>query len=213
MKERIKLIVVPSVYVLSIVFFAICLYFAGNIFKKSIALKNANKDTEYVDNEIIEKYDYVPVINVKETIIKPFTSSDVSVSRGFYDYTGEEETQENSIIFYENTYMQNSGIDYSSDNAFDVVSILPGEVIDLKADNIVGTTITIRHTNDLISVYQSLGDVNVKVDDKVVQGQIIAKSGKSNLNTKKENNLHFELYYKGEIVNPDNYYDKNLTDL
>mgnify|MGYP004545457185 FL=1 len=213
MKERIKLIVVPSAYVLSIVFFAICLYFAGNIFKKSIALKNANKDTEYVDNEIIEKYDYVPVINVKETIIKPFTSSDVSVSRGFYDYTGEEETQENSIIFYENTYMQNSGIDYSSDNAFDVVSILPGEVIDLKADNIVGTTITIRHTNDLISVYQSLGDVNVKVDDKVVQGQIIAKSGKSNLNTKKENNLHFELYYKGEIVNPDNYYDKNLTDL
>lgn len=213
MKERIKLIVVPSVYVLSIVFFAICLYFAGNIFKKSIALKNANKDTEYVDNEIIEKYDYVPVINVKETIIKPFTSSDVSVSRGFYDYTGEEETQENSIIFYENTYMQNSGIDYSSDNAFDVVSILPGEVIDLKADNIVGTTITIRHTNDLISVYQSLGEVNVKVDDKVVQGQIIAKSGKSNLNTTKENNLHFELYYKGEIVNPDNYYDKNLTDL
>lgn len=213
MKERIKLIVVPSVYVLSIVFFAICLYFAGNIFKKSIALKNANKDTEYVDNEIIEKYDYIPVINVKETIIKPFTSSDVSVSRGFYDYTGEEETQENSIIFYENTYMQNSGIDYSSDNVFDVVSILPGEVIDLKADNIVGTTITIRHTNDLISVYQSLGDVNVKVDDKVVQGQIIAKSGKSNLNTAKENNLHFELYYKGEIVNPDNYYDKNLTDL
>lgn len=213
MKERIKLIVVPSVYVLSIVFFAICLYFAGNIFKKSISLKNANKDTEYVDNEIIEKYDYVPVINVKETIIKPFTSSDVSVSRGFYDYTGEEETQENSIIFYENTYMQNSGIDYSSDNVFDVVSILPGEVIDLKADNIVGTTITIRHTNDLISVYQSLGDVNVKVDDKVVQGQIIAKSGKSNLNTIKENNLHFELYYKGEIVNPDNYYDKNLTDL
>ena len=109
--------------------------------------------------------------------------------------------------------MQNSGIDYYSDNSFDVISILDGTVIDVKSDNIVGSIVEIRHTNNLISLYQSLGEVNVKVDDKVVQGQIIGKSGKTNLNTKVDNNLHFELYYNGEIVNPNDYFDKNIKDL
>ena len=77
----------------------------------------------------------------------------------------------------------------------------------------MGKIVEIRHTNELISVYQCLGDVNVKVDDNVVQGQVIGKSGKSNLNVKSDNNLHFELYYMGEIVNPLEYYDKSLTDL
>ena len=120
---------------------------------------------------------------------------------------------QNSIIYYENTYMQNSGIDYSSDKSFDVVSILEGTVIDVKNDNVMGTIVEIRHTNELISVYQSLSEVNVKIDDKVVQGQIIGKSGESNLNLGVDNNLHFELYYMGEIVNPEEYYDKSLTDL
>lgn len=213
MKERLKLVVVPGVYVVAIIFFGFSLYLASNLFKRTFSLKDANKDTNYVDNEIVDNYEYVPVINVKETIIKPFTNDDVSVYRNYYDYNGEVDKQQNSIIFYENTYMQNSGIDYYSNSEFDVISILPGDVIDIKNDNIVGTTVTIRHTNELISVYQSLGEVNVKVDDSVVQGQIIAKSGKSNLNLEKDNNLHFELYYKGEIVNPNDYYDKNLTDL
>ena len=46
-----------------------------------------------------------------------------------------------------------------------------------------------------------------------MQGQIIGKSGQSNLNLESENNLHFELYYMGQIVNPNDYYDKSLTDL
>lgn len=213
MKEKLKLVVVPGVYVVAIMFFGLSLYLAGSLFKKTFSLKDENKDTNYVDNEIVDDYNYVPVINVKETIVKPFISDDVVVYRDYYEYNGEEEKQENSIIFYENTYMQNSGIDYYSNDEFDVISILPGEVIDIKSDNIVGTTVTIRHSNDLISVYQSVSGVNVKVNDAVVQGQIIAKSGKSNLNLEKDNNLHFELYYKGVIVNPSEYYDKSMEDL
>lgn len=213
MKEKLKLVVAPGVYVVAIIFFGLSLYLAGSLFKKTFSLKDNNKDTDYVDNEIIDDYNYIPVINVKETIVKPFTSDDVIVYRNYYEYNGDNEGQENSIIFYENTYMQNSGIDYCSSDEFDVISILPGEVIDIKDDNIVGTTITIRHSNELISVYQSVSNVNVKVNDTVVQGQIIAKSGKSNLSLEKDNNLHFELYYKGVIVNPSEYYDKSMEDL
>jgi len=215
MKERLKSLVVPGMYAVSLLFFVFSMYFVQKMLSSALLKeKNIfNEETEYVDNEIIENNEYLPVVGVKETIIKPFTSSSVYVSKSYYDYMGDSSKQQNSIIYYENTYMQNSGIDYSSDNVFDVVSILEGTVIDVKKDNIMGTIIEIRHTNELISVYQSLGEVNVKIDDKVVQGQIIGKSGKSNLNLDKDNNLHFELYYMGEIVNPEDYYDKSLTDL
>ena len=109
--------------------------------------------------------------------------------------------------------MQNSGVDYAMDSEFDVVSILDGTVIKVEENDILGVIVEIRHTNDLISIYQSLKDVSVKVDDKVVQGQIIAKSGTSNINTSLTNHLHFELYHKGMIVNPEDYYNKLLGDL
>ena len=214
MKERLKSLVVPSMYALSLLFFVFSMYFVQKLLSNSLFKeKDVIEETEYVDSEIIENNEYLPVGGVEETIIKPFTSSDVKVSKSYYDYMGEASNQQNSIIYYENTYMQNSGIDYSSDKSFDVVSILEGTVIDVKNDNVMGTIVEIRHTNELISVYQSLSEVNVKIDDKVVQGQIIGKSGKSNLNLGIDNNLHFELYYMGEIVNPEEYYDKSLTDL
>jgi len=215
MREKLKMVAVPSIYVLSIVMFAFSMFFVQKILSTSLFKDDDlfDEDTEYVDNEILENEEYLPVINTTETIIKPFISNDVKISKDYYDYMGEEVGQQNSIIYYENTYMQNSGIDYYSENSFDVISILEGTVIDVKNDNVLGTIVEIRHTNELISVYQSLSDVSVKIDDKVMQGQIIGKSGKSNLNLDKDNCLHFELYYMGQIVNPSEYYDKNLTDL
>ena len=109
--------------------------------------------------------------------------------------------------------MQNSGVDYTSDNSFDVISILDGTVINVYENEILGTSIEIRHNNDLISVYQSLSEISVKKDDQVIQGQIIAKSGTSNINKDLGNHLHFELYYKGKIVNPEEYYNKSIDEL
>ena len=125
----------------------------------------------------------------------------------------EADKQKDAIIYYENTYMQNSGVDYKSEEVFDVVSILDGTVIEVKEDAILGNVVQIKHTNDIISVYQSLSEVDVKKDDKILAGQIIGKSGQSNINKDIGNHLHFELYYQGQIVNPEEYYDKNVEDL
>ena len=175
MREKLKMVAVPSIYVLSIVMFAFSMFFVQKILSTSLFKDDDlfDEDTEYVDNEILENEEYLPVINTTETIIKPFISNDVKISKDYYDYMGEEVGQQNSIIYYENTYMQNSGIDYYSENSFDVISILEGTVIDVKNDNVLGTIVEIRHTNELISVYQSLSDVSVKIDDKVMQGQIL----------------------------------------
>ena len=138
--------------------------------------------------------------------------SNVTINKTFYDHTKTQEEQENAIIFYENTYMQNSGVDYKSTESFEVVSILDGTVVEVTENEILGTTIKIRHQNDLISTYQSLSEVNVTIDTYVVRGQIIAMSGTSKLFSS-DSNLHFELTYQGKNINPEQYYNKSTDEL
>ncbi len=210
-KRKLKSFVVPAIYSVAIVISIFSMYLVKNIFTKNM---DSNKnEVKYVDNEITGVDTAIPVISTSTSIIKPYTNNDVKIVNNFYNYQGDAESQQNSILYYENTYMQNSGVDYAMDSEFDVVSILDGTVIKVEENDILGVIVEIRHTNDLISIYQSLKDVSVKVDDKVVQGQIIAKSGTSNINTSLTNHLHFELYHKGMIVNPEDYYNKLLGDL
>ena len=210
-KRKLKSFVVPAIYSVAIVISIFSMYLVKNIFTKNM---DSNKnEVKYVDNEITGVDTVIPVISTSTSIIKPYTNNDVKIVNNFYNYQADAESQQNSILYYENTYMQNSGVDYAMDSEFDVVSILDGTVIKVEENDILGIIVEIRHTNDLISIYQSLKDVSVKVDDKVVQGQIIAKSGTSNINTSLTNHLHFELYHKGMIVNPEDYYNKLLGDL
>lgn len=208
--RRIKSFFVPVIYGTLVVMFLVSMFFAGKITNNLLFSKKDN-NVKYVDGEIIDSGDRnIPVVSTSKTIVKPYLDSDVFLVKGFYDYKGDSDSQEKSIIFYENTYMQNSGVSYSSEKIFDVISVLDGIVISVENNDILGTTVEIRHDNDLISVYQSLSNVNVKKDDKVIQGQIIAKSGLSNIEKDLGNHLHFELYYKGKIVNPEEYYNKSL---
>lgn len=208
--RRIKSFFVPVIYGTLVVMFLVSMFFAGKITNNLLFSKKDN-NVKYVDGEIIDSGDRnIPVVSTSKTIVKPYLDSDVYLVKGFYDYKGDSDSQEKSIIFYENTYMQNSGVSYSSEKIFDVISVLDGIVISVENNDILGTTVEIRHDNDLISVYQSLSNVNVKKDDKVIQGQIIAKSGLSNIEKDLGNHLHFELYYKGKIVNPEEYYNKSL---
>ena len=165
----------------------------------------------YVNNSILDEY--IPVINTEDKILKPYTSDKVVKTTGYYKMDGNEEEQSSSIILHNNTYLQNTGINYSSDEEFDIVSILDGEVIEVKDNELLGKSVTIKHDKDVISVYQSLKDITVKQGDKVLKGQVIAKSGSCNLIKEKENNLHFELYVSGTIVDPEEYFDKDINNI
>ena len=165
----------------------------------------------YVNNSILDEY--IPVINTEDKILKPYTSDKVVKTTGYYKMDGNEEEQSSSIILHDNTYLQNTGINYSSDEVFDIVSILDGEVIEVKDNELLGKSVTIKNEKDVISVYQSLKDVTVKQGDKVLKGQVIAKSGSCNLIKEKENNLHFELYVSGTIVDPEEYFDKDINNI
>ena len=207
--RKLKKFVLPMlISILLILTFAISMLIKSNITQ---TVFESDNDYRYTTKSIFRNY--VPTVSEDVTISKPFTSEKVNVYKGYYDYKADDETRKNSIIYYENVYMQNSGIDYSSEETFDVVSILDGTVIKIDEDQMLGKYIEIRHSNDMISLYQSLGNINVKVDDQVIRGQVIATSGKNNLYKDITNGLHFELSYKGSYVNPNDYFLKKVQDL
>ena len=203
MKKRLVLkpFVIPTLYT------AFALVVIVSLFL-SIEVANEKENLTYVSSAILDEY--VPVVNIEEKIGKPFTDQSVVIANNYYDYQSTEEEQQSSILYHENTYIQNTGINYKSDNPFDVVSILSGEVIEVEEKELLGKSVTIRHDNELISVYQSLGEVSVQKGDKVQTGQVIGKSGSCQLITSSKNNLHFELYVNGTIADPENYYDKTI---
>lgn len=168
------------------------------------------KEDDYVNEEIIDRS--LPVINTKKTIINPFIDPKVKEEKYYYDYKADEENQINSIIARDNTYTQNTGIDYVSDNTFDVVAILEGTVSSIKEEDSLGKTVEIKHDNGLISIYQSLSEISVKKGEIVTQGQVIGKSGENEVDKELGNHLHFEIYNNGKSVNPNNYLNKEVTE-
>ena len=143
--------------------------------------------------------------------IKPYTDNTVKISKYYYSSKDEETKQQQSLIKYENIYMPNTGILYSSDKEFNIVSTLNGKVITVKEDEILGNIVEIEHENNIVTIYQSIKDINVKVGDTIKQGDLIAKSGPNKLENEKENCLHFEVYQEGNLINPETLYNLELS--
>lgn len=213
-RRKLKPFVIPFMYVVSIAMLLGSVYLIEQFIQNSVFQSDEVEEVqEVLDDESDSKNDNVPVVNTDPMIGRPYTNGNVKIVKNYYDYQADRESQEGAIVYYGNTYMQNSGVDYGMDEEFEVVSILDGTVMEVIDDEIMGKTVKVKHNNDLISVYQSMGSIDVKENDPVTQGAILGKSGTSNVSSDLGNHLHFELYYKGSVVNPENYYDKLLGEL
>lgn len=203
--------VLPSLY--AFLFIGVFLVTIGvsNLFidKDKDKEKSSQDNVNYVTETVVDEEQ--PVVKQETKILKPFNSDKVSIGKYYYDYKGAEDNQEKSLTYHDNTYMQNSGVDYKSDEVFDVISVLDGTVTDLKKDDLLGNCIEIKHNNNYTTIYQSLSEVNVNKGDTVVAGQLIGKSGTNTLDKEEGNHLHFEMYINGEIVNPLDYVDKEIS--
>lgn len=184
------------------------LVFVNSSFKE----ENVEKDYEYVGNVSLD--DIVkPVVSTYSStlLIRPYLDTKVKVIKDFYDYQSTEEKQIDSIVYYESTYMPNFAVAYGgTDSDFDVISILDGTVVSVKEDGLLGNIIEIQHENGLISVYQSVSKIKVEANQVVKQGDVIASSGNSNINKDLKSHLLFELLIDGNIVNPEEYYNKDI---
>ncbi|TXK88216.1 M23 family metallopeptidase, partial [Parageobacillus sp. SY1] len=131
------------------------------------------------------------------------------------DYHASKEEQEAALVFYDNTYHPNRGIDIvrKDGKAFDVTASLSGTVTKAEKDPILGHVVEIEHENGIVTVYQSLADVKVKAGDTVKQGQVIGKAGQSQFNQEAGIHAHFEIRKDNKPVNPIDYIDQPFTAL
>ena len=200
-----------SAYVLIFIF--IFMFAFAFIYASNINFSKQEEVTEVSNDYDVEYEEYIPVVKQETVINRPYKDENVKILKDFYDIQDDEQTQENSIIYYESTYMQNSSVAYGGVESFDVISILDGKVIKITKDDLVGTVVEIEHENNIISVYQSVDNVKVKVNDQVKQGDIIATSGTSTINKNLNSHLLFELVVNNEISNPENYFGKQLNEV
>ena len=85
-----------------------------------------------------------------------------------------------------------------------VKAVLDGTVINDGWSEEAGYTIQIQHDGDIISIYKHNEKLLKKTGDKVTAGSPIALVGNTGSLSTGEH-LHFELWYKGEAVNPAKY--------
>lgn len=176
-----------------------------------ISFNKQQPEKQHVNKTIFENN--IPVVATKEIITRPYTDNAVKIKTNYYNMKDDEETQKNSLILFENTYLPSTGIDYQADYDFDVVSILDGVVITVREDQTLGKIVEIKHKDNIISSYQSLSEILVKEGETVKQGTIIGKSGTANIQKDLGSHLHFELTIDSKTVDPEEYYDKELGNL
>jgi len=207
--RRIKKSVVYGAYVFGLLLLIGLIYVTESMVSSK---KNFNKqENNYVTKTIFD--DVIPVIKVEDKLVKPFMADDVKELTKYYDYKSDEKNQQESIINFENTYMQSSGISYGKDAIFDVVSVLPGTIEEIKSDDILGKVIKVKHDDKLYSIYSCLGETTISKGDRVIAGQVIGQSGTCNINKDIKNHVYFELQVDNNLVNPNNYYGKTLNEI
>lgn len=209
--RRLKKPVVYAMYISAIVLVLGAIYLIEGSLSRGSFKENDKDRPTYVSETIFSEE--VPVVGTDTKIIRPYTDSEIKIVRNYYDYKADSESQISSIIYHENTYLQNSGISYGGKENFDVVAILDGTISNVKEDSFLGTIVEIEHSNEMISIYQSLGEVNVKKGDTVKQGTVIGKSGTCNIAKDLGSHLDLELIIKGQTVNPESYYDKSVSEI
>lgn len=206
MKHRkLKGYVLPTLYVvvLIVIFGAVSLV-------SSLMQVNPN----YLYSVDVIKEVSTPVVEEVEAkkIVRPYNDDKVKIATYFYDVDASSEEQQKSLIYFENTYMKNTGVLYQADEAFDCVAVLEGTVLNIKEDDILGNVVEVEHNANLRTIYYSLGEVSVQVGEVLNQGDLIGTSGENNISTQK-NNMLFEVYYNGTLLNPEEFYEMDVTTL
>ena len=123
--KRLKPFVIPLLYGVVTMSLLLSLMFLVS----SLLNSNYNPLTYITSGTLVDEI--IPVVSENKTIIRPYTDKNVVILQNYYDYKGDKETQEKSLIYYENTYIQNSGVDYGKTDKFDIISVLDGTVINI----------------------------------------------------------------------------------
>ena len=103
-----------------------------------------------------------------------------------------------------NRLKKHLGVDILAPKGSAIKSITAGVVIASDFTVATGNTIAIQHPNNLISIYKHNSALLKNIGEKVSAGEAIAIIGNTGELTDGPH-LHFELWYDGNVINPENF--------
>jgi lipoprotein NlpD len=109
-------------------------------------------------------------------------------------------SQGNIIEQYSSKKNGNKGLDFGGKAGDPIIAAADGKVVySGSALRGYGNLVIVKHNDDYLSAYAHNRSINVKEQDWVKAGQVIAEMGDSGTDSVK---LHFEIRHRGRSVNP-----------
>lgn len=96
-----------------------------------------------------------------------------------------------------------NGIDLAAKAGTEVANVCEGVVESVEQDDLMGTLVTVRHTDGKLSRYASLGSVTVEEGQVLKKGDIIGTVGRTMLlECGETDHLHYELWSEDAPIDP-----------
>jgi murein DD-endopeptidase MepM/ murein hydrolase activator NlpD len=146
------------------------------------------------DEQLVEKQLSNVASQRLSNVVKPFT-----IEQLYFIAPAQGEVSEKM-----NSTKNHFGIDIIVPKNTDVKAVMDGTILSAEWNSETGNSLTIMHRNDLISVYRHNSKLLKKSGDFVKAGEVVAIAGNSGELTNGPH-LHFELWYQGKAVNPEDY--------
>ncbi|MCC8187239.1 MAG: M23 family metallopeptidase [Bacteroides sp.] len=102
-----------------------------------------------------------------------------------------------------------SGMDFAAHPGTEIYATGDGTIVKMGWQTGYGNTIVIDHGFGYQTMYAHLQDFRTRPGKKVVRGEVIGGVGSTGKSTGPH--LHYEVHYRGEVVNPVNYYFMDLS--
>lgn len=206
-KRKLKGFVLPTLYLLITISIFISVILLGN----NLVLKE--KDYDFGINALKDNVESVIVEDTiaSSKIASPIEEGKAEISVHFYSKDEEDARQQESLIYYENTYLPNTGVLYTSDTEFNVLTSFEGKVTEIIDDEFFGKCVVVEHTASLRTYYYGLDKIEVAVGDELESGMVIGISKNNEIMNNKKSFL-FEVYHNNELINPESFIGTKVTD-
>lgn len=199
-----------------LMFSAVVILFLGVIGMVQLVLNQYQpfEDTAVVkveDNKEDDTAENKTTIEEIEKLLKP-VDDDVKIVKKFYDAKLDDKELEKALVYFEGVYRPNLGVDFSKDGkTFEVKAACSGTVTKKENDALLGWVVTVTNENGFSTTYQSLSEVNVEKDAVVKQGDKIGVSGENVFESELKSHLHFILEKDNQALNPETYFNQEVT--
>ncbi|WP_062052591.1 M23 family metallopeptidase [Bacillus sp. JCM 19034] len=203
--------VLPAIYLVAaaLVISAVLMMQSGD----DTAAPETGMDSE----DIVQDHPYgeeaLPVTSMSERVKMPFENEhDMNIVGYFYDVHATAEEQQEALVYYNNEYYPNKGMDFAhvDGESFDVVAALTGTVVRAEKDELLGYIVEISHEDDVVTHYHSLDSIEVEQGDTIQQGDVLGEAGRNLYNKDAGIHVHFEIRQNEVAINPNDVFDQPI---